>query len=409
MASLLRAASRTYNLAFRFPPGRGGRQFKRSLDTASTKEAKESKAVVERTIRLLKDGVLSLPVEEPTDDQLWQFLRSGGKLAELPTVKTRVRLADLSVAYFESVVGNEENTKATEKIHHDHLVRILKNAWIDEIDPAKLRKYIKAREAEPGLKGRTISGDTIRKELASFSTLWQFAESEGLVSGTNPQKKVKKPKSRKKPPFMTWAEIETRVARGGLTAADESELWDCLFLDEKQIGDFLRHLDKHTLLKGYRWIYPAICFCAYTGARRSEMMRALIDDVNGSVLIREKKGDKDHDVTFREVPLHPSLAAVLDQWLADHPGGQHLFCKPSGESLRRTVHKWWLLCTNRTKWENLRGFHVLRHSFASNLARRRVDDRVIRNLMGHRTEEMTERYRHLFPEQKETAVALLDY
>jgi site-specific recombinase XerD len=49
-------------------------------------------------------------------------------------------------------------------------------------------------------------------------------------------------------------------------------------------------------------------------------------------------------------------------------------------------------------------YHVLRHSFASNLAAAGTEQRVIDELMGHTTEEMRKRYRHLFPEQKDAAV-----
>ena len=55
----------------------------------------------------------------------------------------------------------------------------------------------------------------------------------------------------------------------------------------------------------------------------------------------------------------------------------------------------------------LRGYHTLRHSFASNLARAGVDERVVDELMGHQTEEMRRRYRHFFPEQRRDAVARL--
>ncbi len=52
----------------------------------------------------------------------------------------------------------------------------------------------------------------------------------------------------------------------------------------------------------------------------------------------------------------------------------------------------------------LRGYHAFRHSFASNLAAAGIDARVICDLMGHQTEDMEKRYRHLFPEQRRAAV-----
>ena len=50
------------------------------------------------------------------------------------------------------------------------------------------------------------------------------------------------------------------------------------------------------------------------------------------------------------------------------------------------------------------GFHTYRHSFASNLAAAGVDQRVIDEFMGHTTEAMRKRYRHLFPRAKKSAI-----
>lgn len=57
-----------------------------------------------------------------------------------------------------------------------------------------------------------------------------------------------------------------------------------------------------------------------------------------------------------------------------------------------------------SKWYVLRGYHAFRHSFASNLAAAGVDQRVIDELMGYTTVEMQRRYRHLFPDQRRTAI-----
>src|SRR5689334_20064199 len=54
------------------------------------------------------------------------------------------------------------------------------------------------------------------------------------------------------------------------------------------------------------------------------------------------------------------------------------------------------------------GWHTLRHTFASHLAMRGVALKVIQELMGHATIEMTMRYAHLSPEARESAVQELD-
>ena len=53
---------------------------------------------------------------------------------------------------------------------------------------------------------------------------------------------------------------------------------------------------------------------------------------------------------------------------------------------------------DESRWEVVKGFHVLRHSFGSNLARRNVSRDTIAKWMGHTTEEMMTLYQHLFPQ-----------
>jgi integrase len=55
----------------------------------------------------------------------------------------------------------------------------------------------------------------------------------------------------------------------------------------------------------------------------------------------------------------------------------------------------------------LRGWHIFRHSFASNCAARGLDQRLIDVWMGHQTEEMRKRYRHLIADQERQAIRLV--
>ncbi len=57
--------------------------------------------------------------------------------------------------------------------------------------------------------------------------------------------------------------------------------------------------------------------------------------------------------------------------------------------------------------ENFR-FHDLRHTFASHLVMAGVDLLTVKELLGHKTIEMTLRYSHLSGEHKAKAVQVLD-
>jgi integrase len=123
------------------------------------------------------------------------------------------------------------------------------------------------------------------------------------------------------------------------------------------------------------------------------------------VTLREKKRDRSRETTFRRVPLTPFLKTVLSEWLGRHPGGQFTFCRTDGRPLREgSVGKLFRWIVRQSKWEVMRGWHVLRHSFCSNCAAKGIDQRLIDEWMGHETEEMRRRYRHLFPDVQQAAI-----
>jgi integrase len=240
---------------------------------------------------------------------------------------------------------------------------------------------------------------------------------------------------------MTRAEIERRLP-AAMKEADQAELWDCLYLTQAELPELLEHVKANAV---HAWIYPLVCLVAHTGARRSEALRVLVSDVDFeamTVVIREKKRNRKQRTT-RRVPLTPFLGGVLREWLARHPGGVALFCQAgevarSKKRSRTTGHrsqgdrpssqKGRLATVRRrdlpaagaltkdeahdhlkrtltgSKWDVVKGFHVLRHSFISACASKGVDQRLIDEWTGHSTEEQRKRYRHLYPTTQQEAI-----
>ena len=70
----------------------------------------------------------------------------------------------------------------------------------------------------------------------------------------------------------------------------------------------------------------------------------------------------------------------------------------------------------RTSWKNLMKrakiegfrFHDLRHDFASELVKKKVDLYRVKNLLGHASIKTTERYAHLNKAELQKAVSELD-
>jgi integrase len=177
-------------------------------------------------------------------------------------------------------------------------------------------------------------------------------------------------------------------------------------LKDEEVRDVLAYVRDHATAG---FVYPMFVFCALTGARRSELCRSRIDDFdfeNMVVQVRERKRDRTKKETIRTVEMHPKLRDVMQSWFAGHPGGPYTLSQHAGCPLTKdeaTDH------FNRTlegsdAWKHIPGFHTFRHSFASILASKGHDQRVIDALMGHQTDDMRKRYRHLFPANRKRAV-----
>lgn len=187
------------------------------------------------------------------------------------------------------------------------------------------------------------------------------------------------PRRDEREPFMTWEEIERRIARGFLSDEEEAALWECLYLTREQIDGVLKHVKEAAR---HSFIYAMFVLAAHTGARRSEILRSQIDDFkfdDGIVQIREKKKSRDKRITFRHVDMSPLLVEVMQDWFGRHPGGKHTIAAPltmlrgkrRGPQTPPTPHEardHFKRTLADSKWAKIRGYHVFRHSFASNLA-----------------------------------------
>lgn len=212
------------------------------------------------------------------------------------------------------------------------------------------------------------------------------------------------PKSPPQPKFQTWKQIEARIARGGLSHAETSSLWECLLLDTKQILECLAWVRDHA---SHPFIPPMIALAAYTGASRGEILRSQRDDFDfeaRTVLPRQKKSDKSRTYTTQLVPLHSDLNAVMTAWFHEAPSSSWTICTSDGRQIgERMATKYFRCAVDGSKWKVLHGFHIFRHSLASILASKGKDQREIDVILGHSTEEMVRRYRHLFSERQKDA------
>lgn len=388
-----------YHLCFRF----GGKKYRRTLDTDDAKSAEATRLRFEENLVLLERGRFELP----PDADLITFLLSDGKLASKPVIASTPLLGDVFDRYLATCGnGSMEATSLEMLALHLKQIRLKfgESFRLQQLSTTHLQDYVNTRVRIKGNKTIPLSTVTLQKEMAAFRACFNWAVQTGILEGKFPNKGLRYPKGEDKRPFMTWEDIERRIGRGGLTPNEAKKWWDCLFLDLGQVTEFIEFMAKHG---SKPWMHPMVAAAAHTGARRSELIRLHVDDIdfdNKTIVFQERKRAKGQ-LTTRRVPLTPFLESVLKDWLAkEHIGGQHLFFyEEAGEAVPITADDagWqFVLSVRGSKWSVLRGWHVLRHSFVSNLAAKGVDQRFIDEFVGHSTEAQRRRYRHLFPLQQ---------
>jgi integrase len=392
-----------------------GKRHTFTLGKVSEKEAQAKSAQVDYILLRLKQKLIELP---PGVDIVTFMELDGRPPDDEQAVPKRVptTLAVLRDRYLETHRGALEATTIDGmQLHFKHLVLTLGERFpVQELSLSHLQEHAERRKRMKGIRGK-VSSATIRKELVSLRTAWNWGVHMELVSGRFPSlKRVKMPKPEEKPHFQTRAEIERQI--GSLDKKQIAELWDAMYLTKPEVDELLAHV-KTTAMQP--WVYPMFCFAAHTGARRSEMLRAMVADVDfvgATVVIHEKKRAHDRRTT-RRVPLTPFLAAVLKEWLTVSPASPNLFAQAAKVVRSKTKRSAATPITpdeahdhfKRTlaaskKWSVIRGWHIFRHSFISLCASRAVDQRLIDEWVGHQTEEQRKRYRHLLPSMQQEAI-----
>jgi hypothetical protein len=240
--------SGTFKLGLRL----NDRKIKRSLQTTSRREAESIRGTVEHTLHAIERGWTTVP----EDVDLVDFLISGGRVPSKPAVQKTLTLAELFKTYFDNLpTGSlEDSTVRGMRIHEGQLYRLLgKKFAIQKLTTLDLQRYVDRRSKDKGMRGRKVTPTTIKKAVITLRTVWNWGVKHGLLTGRFPHDGVKYPKPSEKPPFQTWQEIEQQIARGGLTDAEQADLWDCLFLTLPEIAELLAYVKEHAR---HPFVYP---------------------------------------------------------------------------------------------------------------------------------------------------------
>jgi len=174
----------------------------------------------------------------------------------------------------------------------------------------------------------------------------------------------------------------------------------------KENNKRLRYLEKEEIAKLLAScngrVKPIVVVALNTGMRRGEILGLKWKDLdfrrNLIYLYNTKNGEK------REVPMNEQVKTALIR-VGKHPESPYVFCKANAEPCK-DIRKSFFTALKKAGIIGFR-FHDMRHTFASHLVMSGIDLNTVRDLLGHKSLEMTLRYAHLSPNHKQRAVNVL--
>lgn len=241
------------------------------------------------------------------------------------------------------------------------LKRFFSGKYLHEIDPQAIEKFKVERAKE-------VSPATVNRALACLKTLFNKAIEWERYDGKNPVKKVK-----------LFKENNKRIR----------------FLEKEEITKLIDNSPEH--------FRPIIIVALNTGMRKAEILNLKWHDIDfkrGTIYLFETKNNEK-----REVPMNETVKIALIK-VKKHPESPYVFPSKDGKPYTN-IRKSFFTALKNAGIINFR-FHDLRHNFCSHLAMSGVDLNTIRELVGHKSLEMTLRYSHLSLEHKRRAVDVLE-
>ncbi|MFH0732203.1 MAG: site-specific integrase [Candidatus Omnitrophota bacterium] len=272
----------------------------------------------------------------------------------------KIKFEDFTIEYFNlHCKPNNKSCMGFDRHNINALKKFFSGKHLYEITPLSVEKF-KAERAQE------VSAATVNRNLACLKSMFNRAIEWGKAK-ENPVKKVK-----------LFRENNKRLR----------------YLEKEEIVKLLANSNKH--------LRSIVVVALNTGMRKGEILGLKWQDVDFRrsiiFLLNTKNGEK------REIPINEQVKTALIR-VRKHPESPYIFCKADGTHYGN-VRKSFFTAVKKSGIINFR-FHDLRHTFASQLVMSGIDLNTVRELMGHKSLQMTLRYSHLSPDHKKRAVDIL--
>jgi len=254
-----------------------------------------------------------------------------------------------------------------------HFKAFFGDTLLEDVKAPLLSSYKSERLQTVTKKGRTVSPDTVRKELSLLRQIFNVAIDEWEFCKENPVRKIIK-------------SLPQEVKRVRYVLPEEAEKL------------------RFTIPA---WLKPIVITACQTGLRKANYLNLTtqqVDFTSNRLIIGKTKNGNPIGIAMTSIVRYTILDVIRDRKIIS----PYVFCddrgKPYAPSMVSMAFK---RACSRAGVDNLR-LHDLRHDFATLMLRKTKNLVDVQHALGHKDSRMTMRYAHLLPDDLKGAYEAID-
>jgi len=269
---------------------------------------------------------------------------------------------------------NKRSWKADRVRWELHIYFHIKGMKMDKITPSHVQEVLNDMATKKTPKGNHYAPATIKQVLVLTKRVFNWSIKQGLYHGTNPCNSIEAPRFDNR--------VTNPLDRSGLDSLlSVMDTWD----NERAV--------------------LVIKFALYSGKRKSEILKLTWHDIDYENQRITLIGMNTKDKKTQTLPLNNKCMMILER-CRELKVSSYVFPCSTGIFFSGFDNTWKRI--KKKAGISIR-FHDLRHTYASYLASSgKVDIYTLKELLGHSTIEMTQRYAHLVNGALKRAVCVAD-
>ena len=276
----------------------------------------------------------------------------------------RIRFKDFADRYLEKYAQTNKRSWKTDRSYLKSMSLVLGERFLDEITSEEIEEFKAYRLEKDGVEKSTVNRClAIMRKLFNIAVEWNYLRRDEV------------------PKFKHFPEgnvLKERI----LSEAEENRL----------------------LAASSPHLRSILIIALNSGCRLGEILNLKWDQVD--VKTRTLRIERTKNNKIRMIPINTPLFVEFERISSSRDSSEYVFLNPETVKPFGSIKTAFKAACRRAGIEGLR-LHDARHTFASRLIAKGIDLITIKDLLGHGSVRITEKYAHSNLDQKKKAVELL--